>query len=564
MLVAALFPGRVFSDTLPQPLRSGIFLDCGGNYSVKVLFDHPFASGSTQVVGNSGFEAPSIGSTLYVQHESDVLGAWSVTNIDVVSAQYMAPDSGNQSIDLNMNTAGSIQQTLPTKAGQSVVLRLSYTYNNQCVLFNVSPIPAQYQAQVVWNGLVVDTIQVAAGAPRVWQTYMKSLTAQGNDVIEIRSLTPGTCGNMLDDITVTTGATSSQVLGNSSITLQLPDGTVLPPITVPSSAVTFDAVGTTATIPLGRIPLNSAYKGMLSVQVSDGSGTWTTESVAADDSVGPWMDSARIAPNLQEGSTDSIYFWTSEPVSVGASWSFLVDRLGSQGAPSIQVSSVVSRIDRTTDEYLALVPMGELRAGDSLRLNPVAITDASGNLASDCDQDVLLGTRVGSGISVPPTPPAPLPPPPRIQIQTHPLLLDSANTSSSSGPLQVWVRKVGDLAWIGADGSAVADSDRFVGATITSNVPLGGTVYIVDNEGVFAVSGDLYQVGRAARQGELPLDSTGSYQFRVAWDGRIGSCTWASSGIYVVRLVLVYEEGIPKKTKVINKVFRVGIKRSLD
>jgi len=949
-LLSALFPDQAFCDTLPRPVRAGIFLDCGGSYSVKALFDHPFASGSTQVVGNSGFESPSIGNADFVQYPSATLGAWSVTNIDVVSTGYMAPDSGNQSIDLNMNTAGSIQQTLPTTVGQAVVLRLSYTYNNQCFLNQVPPLPTQYLAEVVWNGVVVDTIQVAAGAPRVWQTYSKSLVARGNDVIEIRSLTPGTCGNMLDDITVTTTAVSSQVLGNSTVTLRLPNGTVLPPITVPSSAVTFDAAGTMATIPLGRLPSSSAYKGTLSVQVSDGSGTWTTESVAVDDSVGPWMDSARLVQNLVGSPTDSVYFWTSEPIGVGTGWSFLVDRLGSNGAPStsvsdavslidssrneylavlpsgelrpgdslrlnpaavtdasgnpaldcdrdvpletlarsatstlprpvraglfldcggdysvkaffdppflpnssgkefvvnggfeepqdsvdytysaytgslpgwtsvsdidifsalklgpgydvpegtqavdlnganmgwisqtlatpsgvvvrlslkytfnlnpnttspalkqarilwngvpvdtlawdaatepmrtwkiftmdlvttgndvlsfasltggnagimlddisvtttaassqvfgtstvtlrlpngtvlppitvpssavtfdaagttatiplgrlpsnsaykgtlsvqvadgtgtwtteavavddsvgpwmdsarivpnsiggttdsvvfwtsepiaagagwtflvdergsggapsIQVSSVVSVLDPAADEYLALVPTGELRAGDSLRLNPAAVSDALGNPALDCDRDVLLGTLAGIGN------PTPLPPPPplRIQIQTHPFLDDTVVIARAGAPVQIWVRRLGDAPWQGTDGFAVADTGDAVGATITANIPLGGTVYIVDNEGVFVVSGDLSLVRSMAAQDRLPVDSSGAYQIKIAWDGRMGAGKFASSGIYVVRLVLLYSDGAPKRTKVINKLFRVGIKRRVE
>jgi len=557
---------RSATSDLPQPVRAGIFLDCGGNYSVKALFSKPFVSGSTQIVDNSGFEVPALqfpagaaANTQFQEYGIGTLGGWAVDNIDLVTAGYMSPDSGQQSIDLNGSAPGSIQQTLNTTAGQNVILRMGYTYNHSCIDLSGPPpnTPAAYTAQVLWNGAVVGTISVPSGAPRVWARDSLSLVARGSDVLRIQSTTSGMCGNMLDDITITTSAASSQALGNSTVTLKLPNGTTLPPIAVPASAVTFDAAGTTATIPLGRLPLNSAYKGNLSVQVSDGSGTWTTESVAVDDSVGPWVDSARLAPNLHGGTMDSVYFWTSESIPTGLSWTFLVDPKGSSGSPSIQVSGDISLVDAAANQYLALVPSGELGMGDSLRLNPAAVADSSGNPASDCNKDVLLGDWAGGGPTV-------VPIKPRIQIQTHPFLDDSDGSIPARDPLQVWIRRAGGTSWIGSDGSPVVDTNRYVGATVTSNVPLYGTVYIVDNEGVFAVSGDLCQVGRQASQGLLPTDSSGNFQFRIAWDGRISDGSRVSSGIYVVRLVLVYAEGVPKKTKVVNKLFRVGIKRRLE
>jgi hypothetical protein len=557
---------RSATSTLPQPVRAGIFLDCGGGYSVKALFSKPFASGSNQLVDNSGFEVPALqfptgaaANTQFQEYGVGTLGGWAVENVDLVAIGYMSPDSGQQSIDLNGSAPGSIQQTLKTTPGQNVTLRIGYTYNHSCIDLAGPPpsTPAAYTAQVLWNGAVVGTISVQSGAPRIWAKDSLSLVAQGSDVLRIQSTTSGMCGNMLDDITITSSAASSQALGNSTVTLKLPNGTTLPPITVPASAVTFDAAGTTATIPLGRLPLNSAYKGTLSVQVSDGSGTWTTESVAVDDSVGPWMDSARLASTLPGGAMDTVHFWTSEPIPTGSSWSFLVDPKGSAGSPSIQVSSEISLVDAATNQYLALVPSGELGTGDSLRLNPAAIADASGNSASDCNKDVLLEYWTGVGSTV-------VSIQPWIQIQTHPFLNDSAQTAPRGDPLQIWVRRPGDVSWLDADGSPVLDTGHAVGATVTSNVPLGGTVYIVDNEGVFVASGDLSQVARLAGEHRLPTDSSGAYQFEIAWDGRARERTRVASGIYVIRLVLAYTEGFPKKTKIVNKLFRVGIKRPLE
>jgi hypothetical protein len=541
---------------LPKPVRAGVFLDCGGNYSVKVLFDRPFASNSSQAVANSGFETPALqfpsgaaANTMFQEYFGATLGGWTVDNIDLVAAGYMSPDSGMQSIDLNGNAPGSIQQTLTTTPGQNLVLRVAYTYNHSCIDLSGPPpnSATAYTAQVLWNGAVAGTISIPSGTSRTWTRDSFSLVAKGSDVLRIQSTTPGMCGNMLDDITVTATATSAQLLGNSMVTLQRPDGTSLPQITMPNTSVRFDATGTTATFPLGVLPANSAYKGTMTIQVSDGSGTWTTESVVVDDSIGPWMDSARIAPNPLGTSTDSVYFWTSEPVTTGTPWSFLVDRLGSGGSPSTTiVPTAVSPEDASSNEYLALLPFGQLRSGDSLRLDPATASDQHGNPAADCKDGIPIRATV---------------PAIRVDVRTITFMEDTAHSIRSGGPVQVWVRRKGDLPWLRTDGSSVSDTGKVVGATVTANTPLGGTAYIYDNAGVFAASGNLSEIAAMASQSSLPKDSSGTYQIKIGWDGRMKNGTWASSGIYVMRLVLLYHTPETPKTQVVNKVFRIGIKR---
>jgi hypothetical protein len=124
------------------------------------------------------------------------------------------------------------------------------------------------------------------------------------------------------------------------------------------------------------------------------------------------------------------------------------------------------------------------------------------------------------------------------------------------------VRGNGDSSWILPDGSTVSDTGHQVGAVVTANTRLGGTAYFYDNTGVFAVAGNLAEVAAMSIQDRLPKDSSGTYQIRIAWDGRLEDGTFASSGIYVVRLVLLYHSQESFKTKIVNRVFRVGIKRA--
>src|ERR1035437_358990 len=376
----------VSAANLPQPLHAGGSQDCGGNYSVKVLFDRPFSSVAAQFASNSGFEAPSLASSSYGAYTSGTLGAWTVSNIDLVSSIFLTPDSGNQALDMNMLSPGRIQQTLPTTAGQSVLLQLSYSYNNR----SLSPAPVM-MTQILWNGIAIDTLQYASNATPIWKRISIPLVAKGTDILVFQSINQGDAGITLDDITVTSTTSSAQALGNSVVTLQRPDGTSLPQITIPNTAITFDAAGTTAVIPLGSLTANSAYKGTMTIQVSDGSGTFTTESVAVADSIGPWMDSVRIATNTLGTTTDSVYFWTSDPVTTSATWSFLVDRLGSaSGSASTTVPVTASLVNASSHEYRAVLPAGQLRNGDSLRLNPATTSDLHDNAALDCHRNVPL------------------------------------------------------------------------------------------------------------------------------------------------------------------------------
>ena len=373
----------------------------------------------------------------------------------------------------------------------------------------------------------------------------------------------GDAGITLDDITVTASGVSAQAWGNSVATLQRPDGTSLPQITVPSTSVTFDAAGTTTTFPLGVLSANSACHGTLNLQISDGSGIWTTTTVAVDDSVGPWLDSARIAPNPLGNSTDSVYFWTSEPISTGAPWSFLVDRLGSAtGSASTTVPVTVSPAAYSSNEFLALLPAGQLRNGDSLRLNPATTSDLLGNPDLACHRDVPLS--ILSKTSVGPGSPGPAQIPVQVDVRTIPFMEDTGNGSRPGSPVQIWVRRKGDVSWFRTDGSSVSDTGHLVGAVVTANTPLVGTAYFYDNSGVFAIAGNLAEVSAMASQTRLPTDSSGTYQIKIGWDGRLEGGVLASSGIYVVRLVLLYRTPETPKTKVVNKVFRVGVKRTTE
>jgi len=153
---------------------------------------------------------------------------------------------------------------------------------------------------------------------------------------------------------------------------------------VAASAITADLAGTTLTIPLPAGLASGSLTGRLDIKEANGQGGWVRNSVAVRDSVGPWLDSAKIVENLDGSATDSVFFWSSEPLSTSSSWPLLATRSGAALSASAFSGATLKVLDAATNKYLALVPAGVLQAGDSLRLDPNAATDASGNPALSC------------------------------------------------------------------------------------------------------------------------------------------------------------------------------------
>lgn len=188
-------------------------------------------------------------------------------------------------------------------------------------------------------------------------------------VVFDRAFAPGPLGD--DSVTVRTGAGDSLVLG------------------VLGAATRFDAATKILTIPLAGLPDHSSRTATATLRVPDGSGAFKRTVTALSDSVGAWLDSAKVVENLEGGALDTVYLWASEALAApGAALPVVASRSG--------VALTIATMDRfrlddpATRRWILTVPAGSLREGDSLRL--ASVSDVRGNAAENCPE---LRRRLG-------------------------------------------------------------------------------------------------------------------------------------------------------------------------
>ena len=82
------------------------------------------------LVSNGNFELPSAGSTFTARSAGSSMSGWTIGGggIDHIGGFWRAA-SANQSVDLNMSSAGSVYQLLSTAPGQEYVLRFAMAGN---------------------------------------------------------------------------------------------------------------------------------------------------------------------------------------------------------------------------------------------------------------------------------------------------------------------------------------------------------------------------------------------------------------------------------------------------
>lgn len=377
----------------PLPVRGGIFRSCGGAYEARVQFDRAFpgASAPTEYVANGGFETP-VGGAAGLQYTTPtVVGDWTFQNVDIIHSSVLSPGSGNQSLDLNNTTKGSIGQTLATPAGATLALSYKYSWNNWS-----SDGDPDKGAVVLWNGVAIDTFLYTSGAARTWTRRAKTVVSNGNDVIGFKAIAGTSFGMMIDDVSVIGASAGSVALGPDTVVLRAAGGDSLV-VPVVGTSTTFDAATKTLTIPLASVPENGARTGKAIVSIPDGSGSYKVLPQALSDSVGPWIDSAKIVENLEGRAVDTIAIWVSEPILAPAkAWFTSVLRANAAVSTASLVVDSAWLSDPLAGQWTVVVRTGTLAAGDKLLLNPALVTDLKGNKAEVCDalwRDLKLWVR---------------------------------------------------------------------------------------------------------------------------------------------------------------------------
>ncbi|WP_342375235.1 DUF642 domain-containing protein [Myxococcus stipitatus] len=146
-------------------------------------------------VTNSGFEAAPPGSYNYTVLTT---GATTLTNwviggsIKVMNNSYKTPNSGTKSIDLNGYGAGSIEQTIPTVAGNGYTVRFYVALPPGCTGTRTAQLTYGSSVTSVSNSLPGWTVR----------TYVFTATTSST-LIKLASTSGGvSCGLAIDDFTV--------------------------------------------------------------------------------------------------------------------------------------------------------------------------------------------------------------------------------------------------------------------------------------------------------------------------------------------------------------------------
>jgi hypothetical protein len=155
------------------------------------------------VVYNGSFELPLVDTTnpstpfhTYTLGTDGPTG-WIADNVDLVYRTLWPAANGSQSIDLNAQTSGWIEQVVATQPGGVYELVFAYAANPA-----QSQLPLLKKFRVVWNGTPVETLQVNATVAIAWNRDTVHLTAKGSDTLKFESLVGGSGGATVDDVSL--------------------------------------------------------------------------------------------------------------------------------------------------------------------------------------------------------------------------------------------------------------------------------------------------------------------------------------------------------------------------
>jgi hypothetical protein len=278
-------------------------------------------------------------------------------------------------------------------------------------------------------------------------------------------------------------------------------------------------------------------------------GTW---SFPIYDSVPPVLLSAEVRYASKDGVPDSLHIrWSETLVLSGSAVVGSVVRHRYLGTETPLVASGIYLDPNDAHGGYLVLDTGviQLRKGDSAAFTTATVQDNLGNVVPQTTRwvPVKFGLR-----------PARL----DFKLQSY---IEYQGWDSRPGPAsQIWVRARGESQWLFVDSTVVPDTLHTVAVILTLNRILSGGAYIYDNAGTYVTSVDLGAVAAMAAQNKLPMDPSGMFQMKISWSGLTEKGTLASSGIYLMRLVLKDSSpdnphGLPG---IVNRVYKLGFKRA--
>ena len=156
------------------------------------------------------------------------------------------------------------------------------------------------------------------------------------------------------------------ILGPDTVVLKSRAGDTLS-IPVLGSSTSLDVTGKILTIPLASVPDDGFRTGRATISLPDGRGAYKIVSQSLSDSVGPWIDSAKIVENLEGRTVDTIALWVSEPiVAPSKAWFMNVLRAGTAFPTTSVVVDTAWLSDPTAGLWTIVLRTGTIKAGDQI------------------------------------------------------------------------------------------------------------------------------------------------------------------------------------------------------
>jgi choice-of-anchor C domain-containing protein len=180
------------------------------------------------LVANVDFECPPIASSYQVFTAGQAFCGWMVTaqSIDIVGSLWVAAD-GKQSVDLTGSPgAGTIEQFLLTVPGQRYRIRFALAGNGG--------VPAVKELAVAWGDRDIGTQRFdttgRTATAMGWEYKEYTVTASGSATrLAFRSLTEGSYGPVIDDVSVVALGAGAVVTPSSAPSAVLASASAVPP-----------------------------------------------------------------------------------------------------------------------------------------------------------------------------------------------------------------------------------------------------------------------------------------------------------------------------------------------
>jgi choice-of-anchor C domain-containing protein len=170
----------------------------------------------TGIVKDGDFEVPRVPVARFNEYYAgQTFGNWSVAtgSIDLIDEQYWQAGHGQQSVDMDGDSAGAIYQDLPTRVGATYTLSFLLAANPECG-------DIAKTMQIWWGGKLLDSLQTSPhGHDDQHMGWHNSLVYATHTAVNLKfpyvvrasasltrlefaSLTPGYCGAAIDLVSV--------------------------------------------------------------------------------------------------------------------------------------------------------------------------------------------------------------------------------------------------------------------------------------------------------------------------------------------------------------------------